>query len=437
MPPRGPSEGAHPSQPSVNGVLHLWRTCRSFSRNARLFLIGTFLMGLGHGSLWVHMNLYFRTLGLGEATIGRILAAGSLGSVLISIPAAVWVDRFPAQAIFMLAAAGFGSAFLLQLFLPDPALLYMAALATGMLFMVHWVAAAPFIMRNASPEQRTELFGVASALETLATVVSAFGAGFAARRLGAQFNSELLGLRYALAATAGLALVAVIPFAKIRSRPLVSERRGIREYVMARDFRLLGKICLPAFLVGCGAGLTIPFLNLYFRTRFGQDPQRIGIFFAVAQCLTMAGFLSGPLLARRFGHVRAIVTTELLSIPFFLILAIADRLWLAVAAFWLRGALMNMNQPVSSAFAMEIVPAEHQASTNSMRMLSWNLSWMVATPVGGWLIEHHGFTPNMVGTMGLYLFAAGLFWSFFRLYAVGGGRRPVPPEPALAKDPTS
>lgn len=397
---------------------HLWRSSRTLSRNARLYLIGTFLMGLGHGSLWVHMNLYFRTLGMGEATIGRILSAGSLGMVLISIPAALWIDRFSAQSVFMLAAAGFAGAFLVQLLLPYPGVLIFAAMATGMLFTVHWVAAAPFFVRNSTAEQRTELFGFASAVETLATVLSAFGAGLAAKRIAEHLGSEVLGLRYALSGVAFLTALAVIPFARIRSAPPTAERRGWRAYVLARDYRLLGKICLPSFLVGCGAGLTIPFLNLYFRDRFDQDPQQIGSFYAVAQILMMAGFLLGPLLARRLNHVRAIVTTELLSIPFFLILALADRLWLAVLAFWFRGALMNMNQPVSSAFAMEIVPADHQTATNSLRMLAWNLSWMVTAPLGGWLIERYGFTPNMVGTMGLYLAAASLFWIFFRRFRV-------------------
>ncbi len=291
-----------------------------------------------------------------------------------------------------------------------------------MLFTVHWVAAAPFFMRNAGPDERTELFGFASALETLATIASAFGVGFAARRLGAYFGSELLGLRYALATTAFLTIFAIIPFARIRSAPLATERRSFVQYLMARDFRLLGKLTFPGFLVGCGAGLTIPFLNLYFRDRFHQDPQQIGGFFAVAQILTMAGFLMGPILARRFSHVRTIVLTELLSIPFFLLLAIAGQLWIAVAAFWMRGALMNMNQPVSSAFAMEVVPPDQQASTNSMRMLAWNLSWMVTTPLGGWLIERHGFTPNMIATMGLYLVSAALFWVYFRDTDIGPPR---------------
>jgi predicted MFS family arabinose efflux permease len=402
-------------------ILHLWRAGRTFSRNSRLFLVGTFLMGLGNGALWVHMNVYFRSLGIGEAEIGRILSAGSLGTVLISIPAAIWVDRFPAQAVFMTAAAGFSLTFLAQIVVRSPTLLLAASLATGMLFTIHWVASAPFFMRNSRPDQRTELFGIASALETLATIVSAFGVGFFARHVGLELHSETLGLRYALAATALGSLLAIIPFSRIQSAPHPAERRSFLAYVRSKDSILLVKICVPIFLVGCGAGLTIPFLNLYFRERFHQDSQRIGIFFGVAQFLTMAGFLAGPVLARRFSHVRAIVVTQLLSIPFFLALAIANRLWIAVAAFWLRGALMNMNAPVSSAFSMEIVPPDQQASTNSMRMLAWNLSWMVTTPVGGWLIERSGFTPNMVGTMGLYLIASALFWIFFRDRLVGAG----------------
>ncbi len=395
-------------------ALHLWRASRSFSGNARLFLIGTFLMGLGNGALWVHMNVYFHALGIGEAAIGRILSAGSFGTVLISIPAAIWIDRFPARSIFMTAATGFSLAFFAQIFVPSTPLLMFASLVTGMLFTIHWVAAAPFFMRNAVQEHRTELFGIASALETLATIVSSFAVGFFARQITHRIGSEMLGLRYSLAATAFASLLAAIPFSRIESERLPAERRSFLSYVTSKDSILLAKLMIPSFLVGCGAGLTIPFLNLYFRERFHQDPQQIGVYFAIAQCLTMAGFLAGPILARRFSHVRAIVVTQLLSIPFFLALALAHRLWIGVAAFLLRGALMNMNQPVTNAFSMEIVPADQQASTNSMRMLSWNLSWMVTTAVGGWLIQEHGFAPNMILTMGLYLVASTLFWRFFR-----------------------
>ena len=63
---------------------------------------------------------------------------------------------------------------------------------------------------------------------------------------------------------------------------------------------------------------------------------------------------------------------------------------------------------------MEIVPEDQQTVTNSVRTFSWNLAWMVTTPLGGWLIERHGYAANMFLTMGFYLGAASLFWTFFR-----------------------
>jgi predicted MFS family arabinose efflux permease len=385
-----------------------------FSGNARLFLAGTFFMGIGQGAVWVHLNLYFRALGLGEAAIGRILSASSFGTVVIAIPAALWVDRFPAQRIFTFAATGFSLAFATTLLLPKPGILVFAAFVTGMLFTVHWVAAAPFFMRNEREEDRIYLFGFANAVETLATIVAAVGAGAVARTLERRLGSEVLGLRFALLGAAGLSLLAPLFFARIRSGAPLEGAKKLGEYLFARDWGLLGKLTLPSFLVGMGAGLIIPFLNLYFRDRFGQDPREIGGVFAVSQLLTMAGFLAGAPIARRIGSVTSIAMTELLSIPFFLMLAFTYSLPLAVFAFWVRGALMNMNHPISTNFAMEMVAPDQQTVTNSVRTLAWNVSWMVSAQLGGWLIQHHGFTPPMLVTIGLYASSSVLFLWFFR-----------------------
>jgi predicted MFS family arabinose efflux permease len=367
------------------------------------------------------MNLYYRALGLGEGTIGRILSAGSLGTVLAALPAAVWVDRVPAQVVFVAAALGFVGALGAQLATSHWAVLALAAAITRALFTVHWVAAGPFFMRNAGDRDRLELFSFAMALETLATVVSAAGVGALADAFTRASGSELHGLRLALLAAAAAALLAVLPFARIRSGPPAAARRAVRDYFKARNWPLLGRLTLPAFLVGCGAGLIIPFLNLYFRDRFGQPPRSIGAYFSVAQLITMLGYLAGPLLARRIGSVRAVVATELLSIPFFLILALARDLRLAVAAFWIRGALMNMNHPVSASFSMSVVDPDDQTVTNSVRELAWNSAWMVSTQVGGVLIERAGYALPMFITMSLYAVAATLFFIFFGRMA--GARR--------------
>jgi predicted MFS family arabinose efflux permease len=136
----------------------------------------------------------------------------------------------------------------------------------------------------------------------------------------------------------------------------------------------------------------------------------------VGQVLTAIGFLTGPVLARRFGMIRTVVSAQLSSIPFFLALAFAGRLDVALVAFWMRAALMNMNAPILSNFAMEVVEPRDQTLTNAVLQLSWNISWMVSAQVGGLLIQHHGFTPPILTTIVLYCTSSVLLLVFFRGY---------------------
>jgi MFS family permease len=405
----------------VDGIRHLRRSVRAFSPDTKRYLVGSFLMGLGQGAQGAHLNVYLKDCGLDGAQIGRVVSASAVGVVVVSLPAAMLVERVRPGRIFAFGAAGFALSLLVMAFFPNPWLAVALSFAGGMLGTVRGVAAGPFFVRNEDEAHRTELFGIASATESLATVLTAWTSGAFAGWLGASLGAEALGLKWALAAAALPAFAAVVPFSRIRTQPS-GHARSWRDYVFARDRGLVFRLTLPSFVIGLGAGLTIPFLNLYFRDRFDCSAADIGLYFSVSQVLMMGGFLAGPILARRFGHAATVVGTELLSMPFFLVLAVTDHLGLAVAAFWMRGALMNMNNPVVAAFAMEAVPDDQRTVTNSVRSFAWNSAWMVSSVVGGWLIEHHGYAPGMYATMGLYLVAAALFWSFF-----GRGRGCVRP----------
>ncbi|MSP92372.1 MAG: MFS transporter [Myxococcales bacterium] len=398
-------------EPSLGGRL------RRLSRDARLYLLGSALMGVGHGALWVHMNLWYRALGLREEAIGTLLALTSFGAMATAIPAAMWVDRVPAGRAFAWSATGFALSLGAQVAWPQPALLWTASLLCGATFTVHWVAAAPFFMRTAAPADRPDLFGYAHAVETLSMLLAAAGVGWLARLGTETLGSERAGMQMGIAAAAATALLAVPVLGAISSQadPVVgaTPQTGWRDHLKARDWGLVGRLLAPAAFIGLGAGLIVPFLNLYFRDRYHQTPEAIGTHFAVAQVLMTLGFLVGPAMARRVGTVAAVVTTELASIPFFLLLAFAPTLGWALVGFWCRAALMNMNQPISSAFALQLVPADQQAVTNSLRHLAWNGAWFVSTQIGGGWIERSGYTPPILAAVGFYLAGSLSFWWFF------------------------
>jgi predicted MFS family arabinose efflux permease len=137
------------------------------------------------------------------------------------------------------------------------------------------------------------------------------------------------------------------------------------------------------------------------------------MYFAWLQIFMLAGIIVGPVVAKKWGMIRTIVFTELASIPFMLILAFTTKLSFAIGAFFIRGALMNMAQPISTHFAMEAVEEKEHPLVNSLIALAWTLSWVFSAGLGGKLIELYSFAPPLVVAAGLYVASAALYYYYF------------------------
>ena len=398
---------------------------RLFSPNARRFLVGSFFMGFGFSVFWLLLNLYLKQVGFEEGRIGSIISASSVGTVLMAVPAAILIDRFRIKHILMIAAVVNGTALITQAMSTSVWSLRAMSMLSGAMMTVHFIAASPFFMRNSTPAERPYLFGVNMALSTLSGFIGSIIGGFVPTWLAERGVALLLGYRYTLIAGASLAMMAFFAYSTIKSKkPPISEAFSLRRYLGARDWKTVSRLMIPHFIIGMGAGLVIPFLNLYFLQRFGLESDAIGQIFSGGSLFTAAGYLIGPALAKRIGLIKTVVVTQFLSIPFFLILAFSHNLNLSIVAFLLRGSLMNMAWPMYINFAMELVPEKDQAGTNSVLSLAWNSSWMVSANLGGIMIETSGFTMVMLTTVALYLAATSTAWVLFRNRKLIGKGRP-------------
>jgi MFS family permease len=173
-------------------------------------------------------------------------------------------------------------------------------------------------------------------------------------------------------------------------------------------------IAINAALIGSGAGLVIPFMNLYFKNRFACSSAQIGSFFSIAQVVTALAALAAPAMARRFGKLRTAVSSQLLSLPFLVTLGGERHLPTAVAAFWLRATFMQASTPLVQAFVMEVLPQELRARSTSLNNMLWNLGWAVSAAGAGMIIERFGYAVPFYITAALYLTGALLFYGAFR-----------------------
>jgi MFS family permease len=393
-----------------------WWHIRLFSPNVRHFLIGSFLISLTTAAGQLLLNLYLKERGASESYIGSLLSAGAFGTAIIAIPAAIAMRRIRLKMVLLGSTLVYVFAILLLSRLPVTNILIVISFISGMAMTFNRITAAPFFMRNSTSKERTYVFSFNFGVTLVAGMVGSLVSGWLVSLFSHITPSLVNAYQWTFVIGVAAGLSALIPFSMIKgSKPGKEDREA--DFSMAlfkRRFSLYFKLIIPQFMVGSGAGLIIPFLNLYFRDRFGQSPDRIGFFFFAVNATMLIGILAGPVMARRFGMVKTIVSTELISIPFMIILAYTYSLPMAFAAFLIRGALMNMAQPIGTNFGMEMVGKNEHALVNALLTLGWTSSWMISTAIGGALIEKYGYTLPLMIAVGLYIVSAILYYLFFK-----------------------
>jgi len=424
--------------PDSGKTLTGWRAFVSpyvnISSAARRYLLGSFFTGVGWAIFALLLNLFLKELGYAESYIGRLWSAQSLGMIVMVFPAAIMVARYSARWLVTTTAALAAICYAVLALADLSAVMLLASAGVGMMLSLPRVVAAPFFMKHTSPLERSHVFSLQFASMLGAGLFAYFGGGWLHRVLTAELGSALVAYRTLLLVGACACLGSAACYFSIPSGVVVD-----REQTTASIFQrartkgpLLFRLTFPYFVIGTGAGMVIPFLNLYFRDRFGMEPMAIGFYYGLVQTSMLLGVLLGPYLARRWGMIHTVVYTELASLPFMVILAFSFNLQVAVGAFVIRGALMNMGIPIANNYMMERVGASDRALANGMGMLAWTSSWAFATWLGGALIEHIGYTVPLLIAAGLYLTSSILYFWFFRQQDIRAGGKIAPPAGRLA-----
>jgi MFS family permease len=405
---------------------------REFSHPARLFLVCDLLAWAANGMHQVLYNLYLVEGGYQEAFVGRAISANAIGLALAALPAGLLADRWGRRHTLMLGVICEAAGLLARSAVLEPGVILGGSFVSGVGQAFVLITAAPFITEHSTPRERTHLFTAFFAVSLSAGVIGSLLGGMLPWALQALppgiAPDTLMSYRITLLAAGAVAAFAIEPLRRmgdLHETPAAHDPEPVPPEVRRR----LAPIALNAFLLGSGAGLVIPFMNLYFAHRFACSSAQIGAFFSVAQVITAIAALLGPPISRRFGKLRTATAFELASLPFLVTLGAEQRLSVAVGAFWLRAVLMQASTPLHHAFVMEVLPRRLRARSTSINSALWHTGWAVSSALAGLIIQHFGYAVPFYVTAVLYASAAGsLFFAFRKvrepLHA------PVPPAEA-------
>jgi MFS family permease len=292
------------------------------------------------------------------------------------------------------------------------------------------------MMKASTPQNRDLLFSLNFGLITVAGAVGSVFAGqlpgFFGWLLHVPGNSALI-YRWVLLASMALSILLVVPLLIMREPPskealLPASRKRASLWAILRQ-PVTFKLALPNLLIGLGASIFTPYINLFFAERFSVASQLLGVLFSLSALLTGIGSLIAPRLAKRFGgKIRAVVLTQASSLVFLLLMGFAPLLGVSAGAYLLRGMLMNMALPLLDAFSMEQVVENEQGTVNSARNLTLQLGWAVGPFLSGLMQKRYGFAPLFISTFLFYAVSTWMTWSFFHKKVVPGGAEGSPEE---------
>ncbi len=412
---------------------------QTFSRPIRRLLVAQGMVGLGGGIFSVLLNLYLKSLGYDEEIIGRLLALQSATAAFASIPLGTLADRTSRRTAYLagLAFLVVGSVICAQS--EQLWILVIASAISGVGNGGMMVSVQPFLQENSRRRQRPYLFSVNFTIMLLMSIAAGVIAGW----LPAWLNSLGIGLhpesvptlRTVLLLGVGCMLLAFAPALRLphaqpgtgtsntlsapRSTPLEAAPAPTPPTTAAwtdedrRAMALITRFAIADILIGAGAGLIVPYFNLYFRDWVNASVAQIGTVFAVGQLGTALGGIASPWISRRFGLVGGVVWTQVLSLPFMLIMAWRHEYFICAVCYFFRGAFMNMNTPIRQGTLMELMPAPWRARAAAAESIAWNLAWSVSMLFSGGLIRTHGYDFCLHITFVCYLVSALLYYRFF------------------------
>jgi MFS family permease len=431
------------------GPAYLGRQWRMLHRNARLYVISNTLQAATAGAVGVLYTLYLTALGYRTDFIGAALVVATIGGGLGIIPAGPLVRRLGWRTMLIWSDIIGGVAIALQIIVPTVPVILVTMLGVGASVAIVLVINTPLLAAYSTPRDRTALFGINNATNFLAVIVGTLLGGFLPgwfmqREVD---QSSLLALvlhpflvpglsarsyELALLVSGLLAVPSIIPVLMMRDTegpappegellpgdaeresriPAVVDKqkaveslpeqkvwggkkpRRLMQY-SGRWLGVLGKhlasttgrFSTTQVVLGFGAGLIFPYVNLYFVNTLGTTVAFYGVLSAALSVVVAFTSLLAAPLAARFGNMRIAIGVQLLSIPFLLAVGVAPWLWIISLAYLVRGGLMAINSPPLQTFLMEAVDKDQRVLASSVYNISFQAAWALGAGVGGWLI---------------------------------------------------
>lgn len=386
-----------------------------------LMIKAEFFIQLIGASFFLILNIYLSKMGFSDPEIANFISYRFLAVILLAFPLGFYIKGKSLKPFFIIGALGVPLVAIIVVcsikykfdyYLPILFVLW------GFFFTLFQVSTLPYVMRNTSAKNQSHAISLSYATNSFGTIFSGI-----IIFLSAQFMREidegniLFGI-----SILGFSAVYYLLKMKLDLGPSIKDNLRLDSY----DWALIFKSILPTLIIAVGAGLTIPFINLFFFHNFKLDSSGFAIIGGISSVLVATLSLLAPNLKSKFGFKRGITYTQMIAVIALVALATTEfftHYWwafpLSVICYLVRTPLMNMAAPMTSELTMNYVGVKNQEMLSAITAAIWSGSWFFSSQIFRFLKEEGlAYAHIFYITAALYTFGVFMYSLLIRDYEI-------------------
>lgn len=388
-----------------------WLQYRDLSRDFWTFFFAALLYEAGFGLYFFLFNLYLLDLHFDEKAIGLISGALSLGQLATTLPVGALSRRFGNQPLLLLCFVVAPLLSVLRvLWIWEPAEIGLAFVA-GLVMSVWTVCFLPISASLTSESNRASAIGLIFSVGIGATALGSGASGYLSQWIGF-FSSGFSPAdvkRVILLLSCVVAALGSLPLLRLPNRNSARDANpapGVWNPGLLRNHFLRRYLPCMALWTSLSAAFTA-FAGIYFERERHISLAGIGLVFSASQMAQLASGLVIPAMVNRWGMLRSILATQLVTALLLATMVLAGGPGGSVASFVILSATQWMGSTAIYTLLMNTMPEADRTSASAMTMFCNSLVSAGATSAAGALLVRFHYTPVLLA-MALLLAAIAI-----------------------------
>jgi len=366
-------------------LISTFKRYRTLEKNSLNLIISESFLQLINGSLMLILFLYMGELGYSNSEKAFYFVFRFTSVLFFSFPFGLWIKGKKLLPFFKVSIFTLPIITLLMVYAIHENIEWLIILTFflwGLSFSFSQICKLPFVLRHCPKDQITEGITLSYSTWSFGNVLGGTLIFTLSNLFSTIFTSQNCIIFITIFSYFSLYfLYKVNPNEKLGNLNYNNNNLKLKNY----DWKLIFQGLFPTFLIAIGAGMSIPFMNIYFEQTFDMSFGNYAAVGFVTHCFVFLMILQSPTVKNKFGYKKAIPITQTLSVLSLIALGVFESyssipfiFYFAIFFFIIRQPLMNIAQPMTTDIVMKYVGEKNHEIVSALFALILNGSFVIS-----------------------------------------------------------